>query len=335
LTVLSVQDLQVHYMTDRGVVHAVERASLDVPEGQVVGVVGESGCGKTTLARAIIRVMEKNARIVGGRMLFGDKDLVRLSEAEITKHRWRDIAFIPQSAMNSLDPVYRVGAQLVEVLVDRGGLDKGKASDRAEELFDMVGLDGQRLRDYPHQFSGGMRQRAAIALAIALDPKLVIADEPVTALDVIVQRQVLDVFKSLQNRLGVSVILITHDISVIAYTSDRVVVMYAGEVVESGPTDKVLTAPAHPYTMGLCKAFPDLQGSGGTLVPIEGSPPDLLDPPVGCRFAERCPFAQPVCDEAGLVLEEVAPGHRAACRRLSEADTLRSQAGEVDTWQRS
>ena len=238
-------------------------------------------------------------------------------------------------AMNSLDPVYRVGAQLVEVLVDRGGLDKGKASDRAEELFDMVGLDGQRLRDYPHQFSGGMRQRAAIALAIALDPKLVIADEPVTALDVIVQRQVLDVFKSLQNRLGVSVILITHDISVIAYTSDRVVVMYAGEVVESGPTDKVLTAPAHPYTMGLCKAFPDLQGSGGTLVPIEGSPPDLLDPPVGCRFAERCPFAQPVCDEAGLVLEEVAPGHRAACRRLSEADTLRSQAGEVDTWQRS
>jgi peptide/nickel transport system ATP-binding protein len=335
LTVLSVQDLQVHYMTDRGVVHAIERASLDVPEGQVVGVVGESGCGKTTLARAIIRVMEKNARIVGGRMLFGDKDLVRLSEAEITKHRWRDIAFIPQSAMNSLDPVYRVGAQLVEVLVDRGGLDKGKASDRAEELFDMVGLDGQRLRDYPHQFSGGMRQRAAIALAIALDPKLVIADEPVTALDVIVQRQVLDVFKSLQNRLGVSVILITHDISVIAYTSDRVVVMYAGEVVESGPTDKVLTAPAHPYTMGLCKAFPDLQGSGGTLVPIEGSPPDLLDPPVGCRFAERCPFAQPVCDEAGLVLEEVAPGHRAACRRLSEADTLRSQAGEVDTWQRS
>ncbi|MDP6788388.1 MAG: ABC transporter ATP-binding protein [Rhodospirillales bacterium] len=335
MTVLSVQDLQVHYMTDRGVVHAIERASLDVPEGQVVGVVGESGCGKTTLARAIIRVMEKNARIVGGRMLFGDKDLVRLSEAEITKHRWRDIAFIPQSAMNSLDPVYRVGAQLVEVLVDRGGLDKGKASDRAEELFDMVGLDGQRLRDYPHQFSGGMRQRAAIALAIALDPKLVIADEPVTALDVIVQRQVLDVFKSLQNRLGVSVILITHDISVIAYTSDRVVVMYAGEVVESGPTDKVLTAPAHPYTMGLCKAFPDLQGSGGTLVPIEGSPPDLLDPPVGCRFAERCPFAQPVCDEAGLVLEEVAPGHRAACRRLSEADTLRSQAGEVDTWQRS
>ena len=335
MTVLSVQDLQVHYMTDRGVVHAVERASLDVPEGQVVGVVGESGCGKTTLARAIIRVMEMNARIVGGRMLFGDKDLVRLSEAEITKHRWRDIAFIPQSAMNSLDPVYRVGAQLVEVLVDRGGLDKGKASDRAEELFDMVGLDGQRLRDYPHQFSGGMRQRAAIALAIALDPKLVIADEPVTALDVIVQRQVLDVFKSLQNRLGVSVILITHDISVIAYTSDRVVVMYAGEVVESGPTDKVLTAPAHPYTMGLCKAFPDLQGSGGTLVPIEGSPPDLLDPPVGCRFAERCPFAQPVCDEAGLVLEEVAPGHRAACRRLSEADTLRSQAGEVDTWQRS
>jgi peptide/nickel transport system ATP-binding protein len=330
-----VQDLRVHYTTDRGIVHAVERASFDVPEGQVVGVVGESGCGKTTLARSIIRVMEKNAAIVGGRMQFGDKDLVRLSEVEIRRLRWRDIAFIPQSAMNSLDPVYRVGAQLVEVLVDRGGLNRRKARDRAEELFDMVDLDSHRLRDYPHQFSGGMRQRAAIALALALNPKLVIADEPVTALDVIVQRQVLDVFKSLQNRLGVSVILITHDISVIAYTCDQVVVMYAGEVVESGPTAKVLSAPVHPYTMGLYKAFPDLQGSGDTLVPIEGSPPDLLDPPAGCRFADRCPFAKPVCEEAGLVLEDVAPGHRAACRRLAEAEDLRGKAGEAATWQRS
>ena len=335
MSVLSVQDLQVHYRTDRGITRAVEGATFEVPEGQVVGVVGESGCGKTTMARAIIQVIAKNATIAGGRIVMGGIDLLSLSDAEMVPYRWRDISFIPQSAMNSLDPVYRVETQIIEVLVSRGGLKKRQARRRAVELFEMVGLDPKRLRDYPHQYSGGMRQRAAIALALALNPRLVIADEPVTALDVIVQRQVLDTFKELQDRLGISVILVTHDISVIAYTSDNVVVMYAGEVVESGSTAKVLSEPVHPYTMGLCNAFPDLHQSAGTLVPIEGSPPDLIDPPPGCLFAERCPFAEPRCQVSRSPLKDVGPGHRAACHRSDEAVALRAIAGEVGTWQRS
>jgi peptide/nickel transport system ATP-binding protein len=333
-SVLSVQDLHVHYRTDRGTAQAVRGASFEVPEGEVVGVVGESGCGKTTLARAIIGVMPRTARIAGGRLVFQGTDLLGLSQRELAARRWRDIAFIPQSAMNSLDPVYRVGTQMVEVLVDRGGMDKASARRRAIELFDMVGLDPERLRDFPHQYSGGMRQRAAIALALALEPKLVIADEPVTALDVIIQRQVLDTFKSLQRRLGLSVILITHDISVVAYASDRVVVMYAGEVVESGPTRTVLSRPTHPYTMGLYKAFPDLRGGSGTLVPIEGSPPDLIVPPEGCSFAARCPFVEPACLTTRPPLADIDTG-RAACLRMAAADTLRRLAGDASTWLRS
>ena len=313
----------------------MDGASFDVPEGQVVGLVGESGCGKTTAARAIMGVIPKNASIVAGSLMFEGHDLLTLSEKEMVAHRWRDIAFIPQSAMNSLDPVFRIESQLAEVLIDRGGFDKKRALTRAWELFEMVGLDGRRLRNYPHQFSGGMRQRAAIALALALDPKLIIADEPVTALDVIVQRQVLDTFKELQGRLGISVILVTHDISVVAYACDQVVVMYAGQVVETGPSATVLGAPSHPYTMGLYNAFPDLGRVGATLVPIEGSPPDLVDPPVGCGFDARCPFAFPKCRDQRPVLEQAAHHHHAACWRSGEAVALREQAAEVSTWQRS
>lgn len=332
--ILSIQDLSVHYRTDRGSIQAVDGASLDVPAGAVVGLVGESGCGKTTAARAITGVIPSNATIAGGRILFDGQDLAGLSNRQMEPLRWREIAFIPQSAMNSLDPVYRVGAQVMEVLVDRGGFDRSRARARSAELFDMVGLDPSRLRDFPHQFSGGMRQRAAIALALALEPRLIIADEPVTALDVVVQRQVLDVFKSLQERLGLSVILVTHDISVVAYTCDQVVVMYAGQVVESGPVGTVLSSPFHPYTMGLYNAFPDLQSSGGTLVPIDGSPPDLMHPPPGCRFRERCPFAEARCTEPPA-MEQVQQDHLAACWRTGEAATLRARAEDPATWERA
>jgi len=331
--ILSIQDLTVHYRTDRGPVQAVDGASFDVPSGAVVGLVGESGCGKTTAARAITGVIPGNATIVGGRILFEGRDLAGLSHRQMVPIRWREIAFIPQSAMNSLDPVYRVGSQVMEVLVDRGGLGRAEARARAAELFEMVGLDPSRLRDFPHQFSGGMRQRAAIALALALEPKLIIADEPVTALDVVVQRQVLDVFKELQERLGVSVILVTHDISVVAYTCDQVVVMYAGQVVESGPVGSVLSSSFHPYTMGLYNAFPDLLRSGGTLVPIDGSPPDLMHPPPGCRFRERCPFALDKCTEKPA-MATVGPDHFAGCWRAGEAGTLRKKAEDPATWER-
>jgi peptide/nickel transport system ATP-binding protein len=245
--------------------------------------------------------------------------------------RWRDIAYVPQSAMNALDPVWRVGKQLEEVLVKRGGYERGAAERRAAELFGMVGLEAKRLTDYPHQFSGGMRQRASIALALALDPKLVIADEPVTALDVVIQRQVLDTFAELQERLNLSVILVTHDISVVAYVCDYVVVMYAGQVVESGPVGDVLARPCHPYTMGLYNAFPELNGEERDLSPIEGSPPDLLDPPAGCRFRPRCPFAEAGC-EAPQAMHDVGEGHRALCRRVGDAAALRERAKKTETW---
>lgn len=330
--ILRVEGLKISYAVGTSKVRAVDDATFSIPSGSIVGLVGESGCGKTTVARGLTRIMPKSASFDGGEVFFDGKNLLTMSEGDMNKLRWRDIAFIPQSAMNSLDPVYTIEKQLNEVLLQRGGYNKAQARARAEELFDMVGIEKQRLADYPHQFSGGMRQRVAIALALALDPKLVIADEPVTALDVIVQRQILDTLKSLQDKLGISVILVTHDISVVAYVCDRIVVMYAGRVVESGDTATVLTAPYHPYTMGLYNAFPDLQSSEGLLTPIEGHPPDLSAPPDGCRFAPRCPFAEDRCRTTEIPLIDVGGGHFAACLRSSEAETLRDHAAKPETW---
>jgi peptide/nickel transport system ATP-binding protein len=312
-------------------VRAVDGASLSVPQGSLVGLVGESGCGKTTLGRALIGVMAKTASITGGRILFNGRDLAALPAGERRGMRWRSIAFVPQSAMNSLDPVYRIEDQFREILCQRGGMSQAAASRRARELFDLIGIDTNRLRDYPHQFSGGMRQRVAIALALALEPSLIVADEPVTALDVIVQRQILDVLRGLRDRLGVSVILITHDISVVAYACDRVAVMYAGKVVEEGSVQEVLTAPAHPYTMGLSNAFPDLTGKLSELIPIEGDPPDLKAPPFGCRFVPRCPFSLPEC-RLTVTPIELAPRRLVACVRHHESAVLRERAREPATW---
>ncbi|WP_159593344.1 ABC transporter ATP-binding protein [Chelativorans xinjiangense] len=332
-TLLSVRDLKVSYSVGDGKVDAVDGASFDVPRGSIVGLVGESGCGKTTVARALTRVIADNATITGGQILFDGADIAAIPERQMNALRWRDIAFIPQSAMNSLDPVYTVESQLHEVLRRRGGMSARIARARAEELFKMVGIEKNRLRDYPHQFSGGMRQRVAIALALALNPKLVIADEPVTALDVIVQRQILDQLRGLQAMLGISVILVTHDISVVAYVCDKTVVMYAGRIAEAGPMDAVLTRPSHPYTMGLRNAFPDLKGAAsGTLTPIEGAPPNLASPPPGCRFAPRCPFAMEICSKSQPSLREMSPGHAVACHRADEAPVLRELAAKTETW---
>ncbi|MFI4999582.1 MAG: ABC transporter ATP-binding protein [Reyranellales bacterium] len=331
--ILEVEDLQIHYSTRAGTVRAVDGASFAVPEGRIVGLVGESGCGKTTAVRAIMGVLAENGRRAGGRVVFKGQ---AIDEAATRKLLWRDIAYVPQSAMNSLDPVYTVGAQIVEVLTKRGNAGRGAARTRAAELFDLVGLSEGRLRDYPHQFSGGMRQRAAIAMALALQPSLLLADEPVTALDVIVQRQILDMLRELQQRLRLSIVLVTHDISVVAYLCDDVVVMYAGQVIESGPVRKVLAEPRHPYTMGLRNAFPDLMSDALELVPISGSPPDLADPPPGCRFAPRCPFVRSACTTGSA---SIADGrdrtHRSACLRDGEADQLCKAALDPKTWQRS
>jgi peptide/nickel transport system ATP-binding protein len=332
VALLEVDGLRVDYATPRGAVRAVERGTFSVPSGEIVGLVGESGCGKTTLARALTRVMPRTASISAGRILFQDRDLAKASEREMREVLWRGVSFVPQSAMNALDPVYRVGSQIREVLVDRGGVSARDAQARIDRLFEMVGLDPGRQRDYPHQFSGGMRQRVGIALALALDPKLLIADEPVTALDVIVQRQVLDTLADLQDRLGLSVLLVTHDISVVAYVCDRVVVMYAGQVIESGAVADVLERPLHPYTMGLTNAFPDLARAADQLVPIPGSPPDLREPPPGCRFAARCPFAVARCRVDDPPLVEAGGGRRVSCWRMEEAPTLRERAKDATVW---
>lgn len=331
---LSICDLSIAYKVGALDIFAVSKARFDVSEGTIVGLVGESGCGKTTMARALTRVIADNACIVEGQMIFAGQDLATLPEPRMNDLRWRDIAFIPQSAMNSLDPVYRVEYQIMEVLRDRGGMSRSSARRRARELFEMVGIDPGRLRDFPHQFSGGMRQRVAIALALALEPRLVVADEPVTALDVIIQRQILDQLRSLQQQLGLSVVMVTHDISVVAYICDRTVVMYAGRVVEDCDTATLLNAPLHPYSMGLKNAFPDLKSSGaGVLTPIAGSPPDLANPPKGCRFAARCPFATDLCRSSDPDLIEAAPGHTVACHRAGEAALLREKAKRRETWE--
>ena len=331
MTLLSVRNLQVHYRSRAGTVRAVDGADLDVPAGSIVGLVGESGCGKSTFGRALMGVLPDAARIAGGTIGFEGRDIVPLPAGERRAIRWRRMAFIPQTAMNALDPVLRLSTQMLEVLCERGGLGKGAALERAANLFRQVGLDPARLADYPHQFSGGMRQRASIALALALDPALVIADEPVTALDVIVQRQVLDVMRDLQARLGIAMILVTHDMAVVAYACDRVAVMYAGRIVESGLAGEVLERPLHPYTMGLTHAFPDVHGGTSALVPIDGSPPILIDPKPGCRFAPRCPFAIARCHEE--TPELVAEGeHAVACFRAGEAAVLREAAALPATW---
>ena len=329
---LEVSDLAVTYRTARGLAHAVDGVDLLLPQGAMLGLVGESGCGKTTLARALMGVLPGNARVARGRVVLDGTDLLTLSPRARRAGRWRDISFVPQSAMNSLNPVHRLRTQLREVLCRRGGLSTHAADERAAELFAAVGLSPGRLMDYPHQFSGGMRQRAAIALALALSPKLVIADEPVTALDVIVQRQVLDTFRHLSERLQVATLFVTHDIAVVAYLCSVTAVMYAGRVVEYGPTAEVLARPAHPYTMGLMNAFPDLVGPIQALAPIEGSPPDLHAPPPGCRFAPRCPFAVNRCLESYPAQVAITGQHGAACHRAGEAAMLREAALTAATW---
>ena len=331
MTLLSVRNLQVTFSSRAGPVRAVDGLDLDIPAASITGLVGESGCGKSTLGRALMGVLPDTGRITRGQIIFGGQDLLTLTPAARRALLWRRLAFIPQTAMNALDPVQRLRVQMAEVLRERGNLPRNEAAQKAAALFTMVGLDPTRLADYPHQFSGGMRQRASIALALALSPALVIADEPVTALDVIVQRQVLDVLRDLQIRLNLGMILVTHDMAVVAYACDRVAVMYAGRIVESGQVADVLERPLHPYTMGLTHAFPDVHGGDDSLVPIEGAPPSLIDPPPGCRFAPRCPFAQPRCHAESPNLQDHA-GHLAACWRADEAPALRALAAVPSNW---
>lgn len=328
---LDVRNLKTGYKVQEGMVWAVDGVDLVLNSGETMGLVGESGCGKTTIIKSIMRLLPKQA-YCDGEILLKGVNLLKLSQGEMRKIRWKDISIISQSAMNALDPVYRVGDQIVEAIRLHTKDSKAQAWKRSEELFAMVGIDKGRLKDYPHQFSGGMRQRAIIAMALALNPSVLVADEPTTALDVIVQAQILRRIQQLQKELNSSMIIVTHDMSVIAETCQKVVVMYAGKVVEAGPVENIFNNPCHPYTMGLKNAFPSVKGEKYELISIPGYPPDLLNPPQGCRFADRCPFAEPRCKDEEPEARELSLGHRVACHNAERAVEMQEKASHSSTW---
>jgi oligopeptide/dipeptide ABC transporter ATP-binding protein len=314
---LVVEGLTTHFTLPSGTVHAVDDVSFRLDYGEALGIAGESGCGKTTTALSLVRILPSNARIEAGSVKLMGIDLVGKSDTALRRYRWREISIVFQGAMNALNPVRRVRDQIAEPIEERLGESPKAARQRAGDLLELVGIPRKRGAAYPHELSGGMRQRAMIAMALACDPAVVIGDEPTTALDVMVQAQILELLESLRRKLGLSLILITHDLSVIAETCDRVMIMYAGRVAEEGTVEEVFRRPRHPYTQKLLAAFPNIRADRRTLDTIPGSPPDLRNPPSGCRFTPRCPFAMPICSEV-VPPETTFDGVRVACHLYPE-----------------
>jgi peptide/nickel transport system ATP-binding protein len=312
--VLSVQDLTMHYSTRKGDVSAVDDVSFDLRRGRSLGLVGESGCGKTSIAISLMRLLPDNAKILGGNVFLNGIDLNALDDTDILEHRWKGIAMVFQAAMNALNPVYKVGDQIIEGLQTHFPdmtVDEGRK--RVAELFVLVGLDPALMERYPHEYSGGMRQRAVIAMALSCKPDVIIADEPTTALDVIVQDRILKKLREIQDDLDMAMIYISHDIAVIAEVSDRIGVMYAGRMAELADAIDIFERPFHPYTFALMSAFPSIKGERRELVTLPGEPPDLLHPPPGCRFHPRCPNAIGICSEQDPEFKDHGRGHFAAC----------------------
>ncbi len=336
MSLLEVDDLEVYYETEDGPAQAVDGVSFSLEEGENLGIVGESGCGKTTLAKSIIGILPDAGYINGGSIAFKDDELTTMPDPERRRLKWEEISMIAQSAMNSLDPVYTIREQIVEAIeTHRPGTGRVESTETVTEMFELVGLDPDRADDYPHQFSGGMRQRAMIAMALALQPSLILADEPTTALDVIMQDQILKRVSQIQDEINSSMMVITHDVSVVAETCDRVLVMYAGKIAEEGPVEEIFNQPYHPYTIGLRQAFPNIRRTDQDLLSIKGYPPELIDPPEGCRFAERCPMATDRCRR------EEPEAHymndlRTYCHYAEDIDEeFRPRADEAETWART
>jgi peptide/nickel transport system ATP-binding protein len=312
--VLSVYNLKMHYHTRKGEVSAVDGVSFDLDRGQSLGLVGESGCGKTSVAFSLMRLLPENARIKDGYILVGGDDIVAMDYDELLGVRWKRIAMVFQAAMNALNPVYTVGDQIIEAMeLHLGHVSPQAAREHVAGLFDLVGLDPVLIDRYPHEFSGGMRQRAVIAMALSCNPEIIIADEPTTALDVIVQDRILKRIRTLQQELNMAMIYISHDIAVIAEVSDRIGVMYAGRMAELADSMAVFHRPLHPYTDALLSAFPSIKGEKRPLATLPGEPPDLLNPPAGCRFHPRCPYATEVCMEEQPPFENLGNDHYVAC----------------------
>ena len=317
MPILQIENLSTHFETARGTVKAVDKVDIRLNEGDTLGIAGESGCGKTVLALSIMRLIPRPpGRIVAGRILFEGEDILELSDEEMRGIRGKRISMIFQEPMTSLNPVFRVGDQVAEVMQLHEGLSARDANDRAVEMLRIVGIPEaeMRARDYPHQMSGGMRQRVMIAMALSCRPRLMLADEPTTALDVTIQAQILDLIQDLKREVGTSVVLITHDLGVIAEAAQYAAIMYAGWVVEQGSVEAIFSKPLHPYTVGLLNSIPRIGSSsrGGYLNVIPGTVPDLLEIPSGCKFRDRCPKVMPVCIEKPAILEKT-PGHSVRC----------------------
>lgn len=310
---LEVNDLKTYYRTTRGPLKAVDGVSFSLQKGEILGLVGESACGKTTLALSIVRLLPPGAQIMSGMISLEGQDILSMNEEQMRNIRWKKVSIIFQGALNSLNPVLPVREQIAEAILAHERTEKGDVEGRIDELFNAVGLEPTRKENFPHEFSGGMKQRVMIAMALACNPDLVIADEPTTALDVIVQYQILSLIRSLRDKLQISMILITHDLSVIAELCDKVAIMYAGKIVEFGDIFRIFERPKHPYTRALLKSIPKMEGAKTRLAYISGSVPDLTGPVPACRFYDRCPHRQKMCAELEPKTEQVAANHHAAC----------------------
>ncbi len=332
--VLDVDGASIEYETKDGEqLRAVDDLSFTIHTNEIFGLIGESGCGKSTVAKSVLGLLPSNGSVVSGEIRFKGVDITSLTKQELNNIRWQHISMVSQGAMNALNPVHRVSSQIIEAIQNHKDVSTNEARDRAAELFELVGLSPDRMDDYPHQLSGGMRQRAYIAMALVHDPSLIIADEPTTALDVIVQDQILKRLQELQDEFGLSILLITHDISVVAETCDRMGVMYAGKLMEYGSLKSIFKTPYNPYMLGLNNAFPSLTGDQSNLISIPGSPPDLTTIDSGCRFIDRCPFATKECESEHPSLKQVGDDHYSACYRHNDIEQLRTDATEQETWQ--
>jgi len=318
--VLKVEGLKMYYRMGKTYVKAVDDISFEVQKGKCLGLAGESGSGKTSIAATIMRILPKNGQIISGNIYLDGQNILKLSEEEFRKIRWVKVAMVPQASMNAFDPVFTIGDQIMEAILTHKNMSKDEAISRVKELFQLVGIDPSRINNYPHEFSGGMKQRAAIAMALANNPDIIILDEPTTALDVIVQAQILSLLRNLKQKLNISMILITHDLSIIADLCDSVAVMYAGKIVEYGDIYKIYKNPKHPYTQGLLGAFPNIRAKKQRLIGIPGAPPNLANPPPGCRFHPRCPYAFDRCKVEEPKLKEVEPGYFVACHLYDKGD---------------